>query len=175
VTRRREGFVGRAFPGRAALGPALLAVALCGPHALQAGDTDSARSSLQGIPAFRVLVEKLGAKIEKEGILNRDVLQADVEARLAGAGIKVTKDATALLYANLAVVCDRQSCAFNIAIEVQQAVLLERRPRASTLVAPTWRTAVTGLVGRRPGLIRQNLRDQVDQFVAAYRFANPQK
>jgi len=77
-----------------------------------------------------------------------------------------------LLYANLAVVCDRQNCAFNVALEVQQEVRLERRPRAGTLIAPTWSTGVTGLVGRRPGLIRQNLRDQVDQFVAAYRSAN---
>jgi hypothetical protein len=52
---------------------------------------------------------------------------------------------------------------------------LELRPRAGTLIAPTWSTGVTGLVGRRTDLIRQNLRDQVDQFVTAYRSANPAK
>ena len=150
----------------------LLALALGAAQTAAAADSESARPSLKGISAFRVLVEKLGAKVEKEGVLNRDVLQADVEARLAEDGIKVAKDAPALLYANLAVVCDRQNCAFNIALEVQQEVRLERRQRAGTLIVPTWSTGVTGLVGRRPGLIRQNLRDQVDQFVAAYRSAN---
>jgi hypothetical protein len=158
---------------RAALWPALSVVAVCWPHVLQAGDTESARPSLKGIPAFRVLVEKLGAKVEKEGVLNRDVLQADVEARLAEAGIKVARDAPALLYASVAVVCDRQNCAFNVALEVQLRVRLEQRPRAGTFIAPTWRTGITGLIGRQPELIRRNVRDQVDQFVAAYREANP--
>ena len=152
-----------------------LALALCWAQVATAADSESARPSLKGLTAFRVLVEHLGPKIEKDGILSRDVLQADVESRLAAAGIAVTRDAPALLYANVAVVCDRQSCAFNVALEVQQGVRLELRPQAGTVIAPTWRTGVTGLVGRRPGLIRQNLRDQVDQFVAAYRAANPAK
>lgn len=130
---------------------------------------------MQGLTGVRVLVEHLGPKIEKEGILSREVLQADVEAKLAEAGIAVTKDAPALLYANVAVVCDRQSCAFNIALEVQQRVRLELRPQSGAVVAATWSTGVTGLVARRPGLIRRNLRDQVDQFVAAFRAANPRK
>jgi hypothetical protein len=121
-----------------------------------------------------VLVEKLGSAVEKEAMLKREDLQADVEARLAQAGIRVSKDAAALLYANVAVVCHGPSCAFNIVLEVQQKVRLEARPRAGNLIAPTWRATVTGLVGREPGLIRQNLRDQVDQFVAAYRAANSQ-
>ena len=152
-----------------------LAFALCGAQAATAADSEAARPSLKGLTAFRVLVEQLGPKVEREGVLSRDVLQADVESRLAAAGIAVTKDAPALLYANVAVVCDRQSCAFNVALEVQQRVRLDLRPHAGTLIAPTWSTGVTGLVGRRPGLIRQNLRDQVDQFVAAYRAANPAK
>jgi hypothetical protein len=150
-------------------------LALAWPQPSPAVDTESARPSLKGIAAFRVVVEQLGTKVEKQTTLRREDLQADVEARLAKAGIPVSKDAQALLYANVAVVCDRLNCAFNIALEVQQRVRLELRPRAGTLIAPTWSTGVTGLVGRRTELIRQNLRDQVDQFVTAYRSANPPK
>ena len=153
----------------------LAALALAWPQPPAASDSESARPSLKGIAAFRVVVEQLGTKVEKQTALRRDDLQADVEARLAKAGIPVSKDAQALLYANVAVVCDRINCAFNIALEVQQRVRLELRPRAGTLIAPTWSTGVTGLVARRTDLIRQNLRDQVDQFVTAYRSANPAK
>ena len=151
------------------------ALLLSGAQAAIAADSEAARPSLRGLTAFRVLVEQLGPKVEREGVLSREVLQADVESRLAAAGIAVTKDAPALLYANVAVVCDRQNCAFNAALEVQQRVRLEHRPQAGSLIAPTWSTGVTGLVARRPGLIRQNLREQVDQFIAAYRAANPAK
>ena len=161
--------------GRASAWSLAALLAVCAPGRLHAADSESARPSLKGLTAFRVLVEQLGPKIEKEGVLSRDVLQADVESRLAAAGIAVTKDAPALLYANVAVVCDRQNCGFNVALEVQQRVRLELRPQAEGLMAPTWSTGVTGLVARRPGLIRQNLRDQVDQFVTAYRAANPAK
>jgi hypothetical protein len=146
-----------------------------GAQSAPAADSEASRTSLTGLTAFRVLVEKLGSAVEKEAMLKREDLQADVEARLAQAGIRVSKDAAALLYANITVVCHGPSCAFNIVLEVQQKVRLEHRPRASSLTAPTWRTGVTGLVGRQPDLIRQNLRDQVHQFVAAYRAANPEK
>ena len=57
------------------------------------------------------------------------------------------------------------------AMQVQQRVRLERE-RSVSLLAPTWSTRGTGLVARRSRRIRQNLRDQVDQFVAAYRAVN---
>ena len=153
--------------------PWAAALLLISAQAATAADSEAARPSLKGLTAFRVLVEQLGPKVEREGVLSREVLQADVESRLAAAGIPVNKDAPALLYANVAVVCDRRNCAFNAALEVQQRVRLELRPQAGSLIAPTWSTGVTGLVARRPGLIRQNLREQVDQFIAAYRAANP--
>jgi hypothetical protein len=157
-----------------ALGMAL-ALALSGAQAASLADTVAERASLKGLTAFRVLVEQLGPTLERDGVLNRDVLQADVETRLAKAGIAVSKEAPAVLYATVALVCDPQNCAFNAALEVQQRVRLEHRPQARRLTAPTWRTSVTGLVARRPDLVRQNLREQVDQFIAAYRAANPAK
>jgi hypothetical protein len=161
---------------RASPGPLLVAALALGcAQSAPAAEPEAARRTLKGLTAFRVVVEKLGSTVENEGALQREALEADVEARLAQAGIPVSEDAPALLYASLAVVCHGSSCAFNIALEVQQRVRLAARPRAGTLVAPTWRTGLTGLVGRQPELIRQRLRDQVDQLVAAYRAANPAK
>jgi hypothetical protein len=150
-------------------------LALSSGQAAAVADAEATRASLGGLTVFRVVVEQLGSQVEKDGTPRRKDLQADVEARLAQAGIRVSKDAAAVLYVNVAVVCHGPSCAFNVALEVQQRVRLEQRPRAGTLIAPTWRTGITGLSGRQPDLIRQNLHDQVDQFVAAYRAANPAK
>lgn len=152
--------------------PAVLALAW--PQPTPAGESESARS-LKGLSAFRVVVEQLGSKVDKDAALRREDLQADVEARLAKTGVRVSKDAAAILYANVAVVCNRGSCAFHIVLEVQQRVRLAVRPDAGTLIASTWTTGVTGLAARRSDLIRENLRDQVDQFVTAYRSANPAK
>jgi hypothetical protein len=146
-------------------------VTLCAALPSPAREKESARPSLKGVPAFRVVVDLVGSNVEQA--LKRENLQADVERQLAQAGIRVSKDADATLYANVAVVCGRvEWCAFNVTLEVQQRVRLERRLRAGTLIAPTWSTGITGLVGRRTPFVRRNLRDQVTQFVTAYRAAN---
>jgi hypothetical protein len=133
-----------------------------------------ATRALKGIKSFRVVVEKLGSQVERQAALHREDLQADVEQVLAQAGIPVSKDAPTVFYVNLAVVCGAAECAFNAALEVQQKVRVESGSKA-TLIAPTWRTSGMGLVARRSDLIRRNLREQVGQFVAAYRAANPAK
>jgi hypothetical protein len=148
---------------------------LIGPQGASAAETESASLSLKGLRSFRVVVEQLGSQVENSATAKRQDLQADVEARLAQAGIRVSKDASAILYVNVAVVCHGASCALNVTLEVQQRVRLEQRPQAEALIVPTWRTGITGLIGRQPDLIRKNLRDQVDQFVTAYRSANPAK
>ena len=136
-----------------------------------ANEEEEARASLKGIPAFRVVVEQFGSNVEKRDALTTEELQAEVERQLVRAGIPVSKSAVAVLYANVAVVCG-DDCAFTVTVEVQQRVRLERQ-RSTSLLAPTWSTRGTGLVARRSRRIRQNLRDQVDQFVTAYRAANP--
>lgn len=76
-----------------------------------AAEALTARPSLKGIPAFRVVVEQLGPKVEKTAGLRREDLQAHVESRLANAGIAVSGDAAALLYLNVAVACNAITCA----------------------------------------------------------------
>ena len=133
----------------------------------------TARPSLTGITAFRVVVEQLGPKVKTTAGLRREDLQAHVESRLAHAGVAVSGDAAALLYLNVAVACNGITCAYNVALEVQQKVRLEQRPEAGTLLAATWSTGTTGITGRRAQGIRERVREQVDRFVEAYRTVNP--
>ncbi len=114
----------------------------------QAKDSNLSRPSLKGLAAFHVVIEELGPKIEAKG-LTQQQLQSDVELRLRQAGMAVSSDAPALLYANIAIVCNELVCAYNINLEVQQAVRLVIHPESGTLVASTWNTGATGLTGRR--------------------------
>ena len=101
----------------------MAALVLCVPRPVAAGDALTARPSLKGIGAFRVIVEQLGPKVEKTAGLRREDLQADVESRLAHAGVAMSGDAPALLDLNVAVVCNGITCAYNVALEVQQKKL----------------------------------------------------
>lgn len=150
------------------------ALVLCGPRPARAADALTARPSLKGVTAFRVVVEQLGPKAEKTAGLRREDLQAQVESRLAHAGVAVSGNAPALLYLNVAIVCDGITCAYNVALEVQQKVRLEQRPEGGTLLASTWSTGTTGITGRRAQGIRERVREQVDQFLEAYRTVNPE-
>ena len=139
----------------------------------QARDSNLSQPSLKGLAAFNVVVEQLGPKIEGKG-LTRQQLQTDLELRLRQAGVTVSSDARALLYANIAIVCNELVCAYNIDLEVQQAVRLSASPESATLLAATWKTGTTGLLlGRRLQLVRDGLTVQIDQFLNAYRTANP--
>ena len=150
----------------------LLFLVLGWPAASPASDEEATRRSLKGITAFRVVVEQFGSNVQTRSALKVETLQADVERQLARAAIPVSTSAEAVLYANVTVVCG-VDCAFNVTVEVQQRVRLERRSREDSFLAPTWSTRGAGLIARRSSLIRQSLHDQVDQFVAAYRAANP--
>ena len=126
-------------------------------------------SSLQGVPAFRVVVEQLGPAAERAGV-RRETLQVDVETALARAGIKSSAAADAILYVNVSV-----ACAFNVAVEAQQKVRLDSRPEAPPFVAATWSGGVTGVAGTKAGIVRRTVREQVGRFTAAWREANPGK
>ena len=152
----------------------LLFLVLGWPAASPASDEEATRRSLKGIPAFRVVVEQFGSNVQTRSALKVETLQADVERQLARAAIPVSKSAEAVLYANVTVVCG-VDCAFNVTVEVQQRVRLERHSRDDSFLAPTWSTRGAGLIARRSSLIRQSLHDQVDQFIAAYRAANRSK
>lgn len=134
-----------------------------------------ADASLAGIPAFRVVVERLRPEIEQSLRVRRDDLQAMVEAQLVRAAIPVSKEADALLYVNVAAACNRIDCAFNVAVDVQQKVRVEARPAASPLLATTWSAGVTAITDRRAGVVRARVRDQVERLIGVWREQNRRK
>jgi len=138
----------------------------------QAKHANLSGPSLKGLAAFNVVVEQLGPKIEGKG-LTREQLQTDIEVRLRKAGVTISRDARALLYTNITVVCNAQVCAYNIDLEVQQAVRLSTSAESATLLATTWKTGATGLfTGRRWDVVRDDLTVQTYRFLNAYLAAN---
>lgn len=136
--------------------------------------TNLSQLSLKGLVAFNVVVEQLGPKIEGKG-LTREQLQTDLELRLREAGVTISKNAPALLYANVAVVCKELVCAYNINLEVQQAVRLSHAPASAPVLATTWKSGTTGLLlGDTLQVVRQGLSGQASQFLKAYVIANRQ-
>jgi hypothetical protein len=134
----------------------------------QASDSKLSEPSLKGLTALRPVVEQLGPKVEGKG-LTREQLQTDLELRLRKAGVTVSSGAQALLYANIAIVCNELECAYNIDLEVQQAVRLSVSPESPAMLATTWKTGTTGLLsGRKLQSIRDLLGAQIDKFLNAY-------
>ena len=136
-------------------------------------DRASARASLEGLTEVRLVVERIPADVERRTRLRQGDVLSDVASGVARSGLAVSRDAPAILYANVAVACDAVNCAYTIALEVQQPVRLARRPQAGTLVAATWSAGTTGIAGLRASVIRRRVREQVARFVAEWRAANP--
>jgi hypothetical protein len=144
------------------------------------GDTPAERATLKGIPAMEVRVEPLDPQAEFDG-LRRDQLQTEVEARLRQAGITVTSpsgegERSPYLYLNVNtfkndIVLDQY--AFNIQLEFNQRVILERNRNVS-LSAPTWSISAVGIVSaQRLRHVRDMVADDVDQFIKVYLEQNP--
>lgn len=142
-------------------------------HDAEASDFGRSVSSLKGLVALKVVVEQLDPKVEGNGITQKQ-LETDIELRLRQAGVNVSEQASALLYANVAVLCGDFACAYNISLDLQQAVRLVMRPDAGTMPAATWNSGITGLLkGHNLEPVRKTLKDQVDQFLNSYLAANP--
>jgi len=150
-----------------------------------AGDARCQRgaASLRGLSGVLVLVQDLSPRIEEAG-LTKSELQADVEQRLRWAGIRVLgreewRGTTGwpVLYVQVSLHTPHKVDIFSLYIHVQlfEHVALERDPTIK-IPALTWApTAYVGTSGKRylKRGIQHQVRDQVDQFIAAYRSANP--
>lgn len=148
-----------------------------------AGDHPGERESLAGLAGVYVIVEAMGAAVEREG-LSRSTLQTDVEVKLRQAGIRVLTETewvvapgAPYLYLRVATVRAGELSLYAVAIllHFHQDVLLARTPTRA-LSAPTWRTAWVGAVGTKEfSWVRENVRDKVDEFINAYLAANPKR
>jgi hypothetical protein len=140
------------------------------------------RATLRGLKGVGVLVEKLPAEVEKEG-LDKNELQRAVESKLQSAGIRLLTKEESLrapgepyLYININVnIAKTESDIYPYSIDLLfiQKVSLLRDPKL-TSYAITWSTGGVGSIGK-PILsqLRESVNDMVDVFIKAYLSENP--
>ena len=139
-------------------------------------DTPFERSTLRGIKAIKVVVEKIDADAERDGLVGSQ-LQSDIELRLRQAGIPVDNHAPEFLYIVVNTIKDDLNLyGFSIRVEFRRPVHLGRDLSITTL-GVTW--SVTPLVGIVSSsdlrTLRDDVRDMVDEFIKAYPEKNPRQ
>jgi len=142
----------------------------------------SNRATLRGLKGVGVLVEKLPAEVEKEG-LDRNELQRAVESKLQSAGIRLLTKEESLrapgepyLYININVnIAKTESDIYPYSIDLLliQKVSLVRDPKL-TSYAITWSTGGVGSIGKQIlSQLRESVEAMVDVFIKAYLAENP--
>ena len=144
---------------------------------VQSQDTVRTRTTLKGVSAVCVLVETLPEGATILG-LTKESIQTDVELKLRLAGMRVVTEKAVeqlpgmpSLYVNL-IVTDTAKAAY-IEVELDQNVRLDRNDQLAIGVA-TWEM---GTVFANPNaqVIRDKIKDIVDQFLNAWLSVNPKK
>ncbi len=143
---------------------------------------DLRHETLRGLAGVWVVVEKLHPDIDQGGV-TRSQLQADAEARLRQAGLRVlTQDecwetpGMPWLYITAGILkATDTTYAVTIEASLHQEVILARAPHVKTF-GVTWDTGVNiGVVGvGQMGTVREHVGALVDRFIADYRAANSQ-
>jgi len=164
----------------------LAGLVLTCPAGFQAFGSDSeiARSSLRGLQGVEVLVEYIDQEVERDGSVWGQV-QTDVELRLRKAGIRVrTKEESGAtsgypsLYISINAhrFSDRPVYAYNLTVELHQAVWLARDPSIKAYGATTWSVGGIESVGQgKVRQVREHVIDFIDQFINAYLAVNPEQ
>lgn len=139
-----------------------------------ASDSPRQRETLKGLKGIAVLVEDLTPDAERDGI-TKSQLQTDVELRLRQSGILVTQTASEYLYVNVNALKSRETTGYVYSVQLdfmQPVAILRTGQRAS---AGTWDVGTVGLVpvARASQVVRETVRDRVDEFINAYLSVNP--
>lgn len=138
------------------------------------------RESLRDLDGVRVVVEDLSPAVEAKG-LTKDLLRKAVESKLEQAGIRVMNAGEFPVgdpFLDVRITVTKESgrlIGCNVEVKFVQIVFLRRNPAFTFNRAETWKA--TGHMEIVPSAqlaekIRQDLSDQVDQFIAAYRAVN---
>jgi hypothetical protein len=158
-----------------------LLVMTAGPVRAQS-DTPMSRATLKGLPGVEVIVESLGAEAERDGLHEADI-HADAVAALRQAGIRILTETESRTFASapflyISVSLERRAdialYAYETHVEVHQNVRLTSGAPAFAL---TW--DATGEVGSvyasSIGDLRGRLKEEVGQFINAWRDVNPKR
>lgn len=145
---------------------------LVGFSLCSAGDTQLERSTLRGLKAFNVVVDRVDPELESAGI-TPDVLHARLARRMETADIAVDAKAPEFIGLRLMQVRGKRGpYALSLTLGVYQPVTLARDPQLKT-ATPTWEVQ-TVLMSDPKNLSTAVLRatdELLDGFVTAYRSA----
>jgi hypothetical protein len=158
-------------------------VAVAAPAAAQL-DSKNSRKTLASLPGFFVAVEEMDTAAARVGV-TASTLQADVEAKLRAAGIRLYSQddfknilEVPQLYINVnefALHGEQKGLfTYNASAEVRQAIKLSRDPSIGS-TSVTWRAPATvGTVGANnfSAAVRDIVNDQVDLLITAFRDVN---
>jgi hypothetical protein len=153
---------------------ALLGVVLCFSFPATAADSPMERATLRGMKAVKIVLDKLGDDLEREG-LGKQQLQVDIGEKLRNAGIALDDKANEFLgLSTISARLKRGPYTVSYSLGVYQVVTLSRDKNIRT-VAETWSTQ--SVLSVSPKLVtkisRTTIGELVDQFINAYREANP--
>ena len=157
----------------------VLAVLSFTPTLVAGDDRDS--ESLRDLDGVRVAVEDLPPAIESKG-LSKELLRKVVESKLEQAGIRVMNAGEFPVgdpFLDVRVTTTKESARLigcNVEVKFVQIVFLRRNPSVTFNRAETWKAAGHLEIvpaARLAENVRQELSEQVDQFIAAYRSVNP--
>ncbi len=148
---------------------------------LAAQDTDVTRATLKGLPGVCVVVDGIQPDAERDGLM-KAAIQTDVEVQLRVAGIPVLTVEEMLksvprpfLRVQINTVSSKARLyAYSVHIGVDQLVLLKNGQRA---IATTWApVSEIGLVESESlRLVRDSVKDRVNEFINAWLMVNPKK
>lgn len=160
----------------------VILVGLAAASSSWAANGKSSQVSLKGLKGVGVIVERLSAEVEKEGLV-RDQLQEDVESKLRLAGIPVlgrgeiaNTPGEPYLYINVNLnLAKTESDVYPYSID---AALLQKvsllRDAKLTTYGTTWSTGGVGSISKElVGQLRDSVMEILDMFINAYRSENP--
>ena len=141
--------------------------------------TGIGHTTLRGLEGVEVRVARLQPEVERSGVSAQHLTTA-VEGQLRQAGIPVLTAHEALtmpgrpslsLHVHITPYTEGLP-AYTISVALQQRVSLETDAALATV--STWSVGSTGCLGSaRLSVIRNTVRDHVDQFISAYLSVNP--
>lgn len=130
-----------------------------------------------GLRGVHVLVESPGVRGEAIG-LDKSTITTSVEIALKRNGIRVLSfdelvDAPGhpTLYINTNVA----GPAFNISVDLQETVTLERKPTIRVSGATIWEQDTIGTHGGKAEYVMQTIEEMVNNFAIEYRKTNPKR
>lgn len=144
---------------------------------------DVVQEGLGGLPGVLLFVGDIKADAEQDG-LSKTTIYTDVERQLRVAGIRIlTQEEWSKMPGrptlSVDVVAQKARGVslyiFGVEVSLREQVTSLRSGRS--LTASTWETDVIGNVseGNFAESVRDNIRDEVDKFVKAFRAANPKR